>query len=201
MGRRYASVCNSLKIPFIGVDKNDKLPKDITHVILATPTDSHLIDIIKLRLKYPYHVKVLCEKPISKIKHPNDLDVLKDKVHEYFMVNQYAYYRDNIDETHNDGVTSYNYYNSGKDGNLWDCIQLIQLAKGAIKIRNNLPIWTCRINGFSLSRELIDHCYVKMIQDFTTDYTMYRRPWGIDTIIDAHEKVLRYEAGLNSNPS
>lgn len=202
MGRRYASICKQQKIPFIGVDKNDKLPTDyITHAIVATPTDQHIIDIMKLRFRYKNKLKVLCEKPIVKLKDLSELDILKGKHHDYYMVNQYAYYMESIGEIRSDGVTSYNYYNSGKDSIAWDCIQLIYLAKQRIELKNDSPVWKCTINGFHLSRELIDNCYIRMIQDFTSNFAIYRRPWGIETIIQAHKKVLEYESGFNSYPS
>ena len=197
MGQRYSAICRQEGIPFVGVDKNDRLPDSASHIILATPTEQHLVDILKLRLFYRNRVKLLCEKPIYKIRNISELDVLDHKKHQYFMVNQYAYYRGNIDDVHNDGLTSYNYFNSGKDGNLWDCIQLINLAKNKVKISNKSPIWECKINGFNLSRELIDQCYVKMVLDFVSNFVLYRRPWGLDVIKNAHMKVLKYERSLD----
>jgi hypothetical protein len=198
MGRRYISICNYLDIPCIGCDFDEIPPysdKFTTHFIIATPTDTHekiLKSICELK---KHSCKILCEKPINTTGYLSVLDDIKESGHEIFMVNQYAYYSHLIYESN--GVTSYNYYNSGKDGIFFDCIQLIHLAKDEIKLSNNNPIWDASINGVKLDRETIDLCYVKMIKDFYSNGEVYGKLWGESDIKTAHEKVIEYGKNFN----
>ena len=194
MGKRYGSILNSLGVEYKGFEIGDKpYYETFTHIIVATPTNCHIKDLddIIVAAHDKRTINVLCEKPIH--------SSVKDRCLEYtlkryekskcnlYMVNQYAYYAQDI--YYSDGQTVYDFYNSGKDSILWDCIQLIYLAKGAIKLANNSPVWDCKINGIKLDRESIDLCYMKMIKDFISYGKEYDKLWGISDIRKAHKIV------------
>jgi hypothetical protein len=144
----------------------------------------------------PYKKPILCEKPV--VKDTVTLFQLKQFVEtekvKLFMVNQYAYFK-----KEKKGESSYyNYYNTGKDGLYWDCIQIIHLAKSSCKIENTSPIWQCQINGMEYPRSVMDLLYLLMLQDFVGKQTNL---WGWDDIEKATLKVIKYEKDINSDPS
>ena len=201
MGRRYAAIANMENMYFHSIDVNDPIPTDFTHYLIATPTETHEAVLTNLCNMREEPVKVLIEKPYTIIKN-NDMNAfqvlgkLSTLGHKIYMVNQYAYYSHDLCD--NEGPTYYDYYHSGKDGIMWDCIQIIHLARNGVKFLNNQsPIWHCMINGVKLNRELIDLCYVKMLKDFCSDGKLYGRLWGIRETRQAHQAVMKYEAGLN----
>ena len=202
MGRRYSSICNSLKIKYTGIDINDPLPINVakyTHYIVSTPTHSHEKILHYLCAVNSLPLKILCEKPIvSKDVRPV-LQFAEERKHEIYMVNQYAYYSHLFSIS--DGETSYDYYNSGGDGLFWDCIQLIYLARGNVQLSNENPIWSASVNGHKLDRDVIDLCYMKMITDFYQNGAMYKSLWGKKEIIAAHDKVIRNGERLNWDSS
>ena len=204
MGRRYCSILDHLEVDYDTHEINQPSSKvKYNYILVATPTTDHLHTLDELS-KYQNNAKILCEKPISKTtsiytkrKLDHILELFSDNL---FMVNQYAYYSENI-EIPKESVTLYDFYNSGKDGISWDCIQLIHLAKGAIVLKNESPIWKCKINGVSLDREQIDLCYIKMIKDFLNDGKEYGRLWGLDDIRVSHKKARAHERLFNRDSS
>ena len=200
MGKRYAAILRHEGMPHTIIDKGDQFPpaeEGVTHFIIATPTDTHAEILQAVTSKYAAPVHILVEKPFTRLW--GNLDGLKpvkeaiDQGYHVYMVNQYAYYSEGIIE--GEGPTWYDFYNSGADGILWDCIQLIHLAKHIpATLANNAPVWQCGINGRRLNRELIDLCYVKMLKDFVTNGAEYGRLWGWKDIKESHQKVLEYEA-------
>jgi hypothetical protein len=200
MGKRYSAICKFLKIPFKGIDIGEYFdPDDYSNFIIATPTDTHLRVARLIIDNSTKHTRILCEKPIAIVSHVvNELsDVILDAKalgHEFFMVNQYAYYPGLPTEKE---PTFYNFYQSGKDGLKWDCIQIIYLARGEIILDNTSPVWECKINGLWLNRETLDECYVDMIDDFFRNSK--RKLWAWDDIFKAHLKVVEYEENPNRN--
>lgn len=181
MGRRYQAVLQYLNIPFQAIDEGDAVPNEhYRGVIIATPTDSH-VDLIEFynELGLP----ILCEKPIAK----NLPDVRRAlRCERLTMVNQYDY----LVPKGMFGETYYNYWNSGKDGPGWDCINIIGLANGPVpKISNESPLWKCQINGHELSIADMDSSYCRMIDDWV------KRPDAnnLDYIERAHLRVLNNE--------
>lgn len=208
MGRRYQAILNREQCDFDAFDFKDHFPNpnDYTHIIVTTPTHLHLSHLSQINAMADKPVNILCEKPIYKIdtQAKKDefyrlLNKLQSNGHKLNMVNQYAYYLDNINESIAYGETFYDYYNSGGDGIGWDCIQLIHLAQKEVYfLRNISPVWFSSINGHPLSRREIDLCYVKMIKDFLNDGGVYGRLWGYKDISEAHEKVGEYYERCNN---
>ena len=206
MGRRYSAICQLEKIAFTPIDKNDPLPRngDHTHFLITTPTDTHLKILDSLVANNINRMSILIEKPLVNSLCLAELIAALKKArrlgHSVYMVNQYAYYSHGIADS--EGPTYYDYYNSGKDGIFWDCIQLLYLARNGVPfLKNKSPIWHCMINGVKLDRELIDLCYLKMLKDFITDGDTYGRHWYERDIIKAHKSVIEYEINLNRHSS
>ncbi len=161
MGRRYRAICYHLGYQVIGADKEVSFidqsyyisSKSIDRIIIATPTSTHLdaINIFGSTVGRP----MLCEKPISQTG-------IVDGHNPLTMINQYKYLvdKDRI------GDTYYDYWNTGGDGLYWDCINIIGMAKGKVRIGNDSPIWTCGINGQKLSIADMDKAYIAMVKDW-----------------------------------
>ncbi len=131
-------------------------------VIIATPTFNHLSSIRRLAAS---GVPILCEKPISTdIREVLELcrDMEKAKI-KLRMVNQYEYMT--LDPAAA-GFTVYNYWNHGKDGLAFDCINILGLAKGEVNLGETSAVWTCAINGEVMSIADMDHAYIKMIRSW-----------------------------------
>lgn len=197
MGKRYCSILAHLGITTLKHDTKRLYPlaplaKAADKIIVATPTRTH-IDVL-MQLRESTDVDILCEKPIAR----KSLKMWQFK--NVYMVNNYAHLHMPL---HYLNRTRFDYYNSGNDGRLWDCIQLIALAKGRYNVEGYGPIWTCEINGNWIERKAIDYSYVGMITDFLKDKECV---WDWEYTQQIHEKVLdetekRNEDFPSRNPS
>jgi hypothetical protein len=210
MGRRYCSILEYLKQPYkvLDLDNMEQYPElaSICHkFIIATPTDTHLEYIEQL---LPFDCPILCEKPLSK-----DPRKLKEVLEPYedpklSMVVNYGYaFNLSVDDTyryfekengHRTHVTSYDYYNSGNDGLIWDCIQLVNLADGPISLKNKSPVWEVMINGVPIKREVIDMSYVLMVSDFVTGHLLQDKNPLIELHMDVEKMHEQYVQGYSS---
>lgn len=164
MGSRYARILQKLKVNVYGSDDNSSFMeqasfckrKGIDGIIIATPTATHL-DAINIFGNF-CNAPMLVEKPIAKAK------IVSPRFH-VTMVNQYDYLvrEDSV------GLSSYNYFKTGGDGLLWDCINIIGMARSSVKINNNSPIWRCMINGQRLHIQDMDRAYIHMLRDWVDD--------------------------------
>lgn len=160
--------------------------------IIASPTMAHEGHIEWFsQFKKP----MLCEKPICvgipelAIKNTN----LIQMVCQYKYLSPYDFYRDND--------TSYwDYWNSGRDGLVWDCIQVIGLAKNKITLENTSPKWRCKINNHTYQIQSMDFAYIEMIKKWLNKETICE----YSEFMNWHQKTLEfennYEASKNSNP-
>lgn len=200
MGKRYSSILNYLYYKWIGVDivnhpsSMDRIYNYYNYYIIATPTDTHA-KIIK-DIKSP-KANILCEKPITKdIAELKEIYALcKERYQSLFMVDNYCHcdlLHSSFNYTNN---TLYDYYNSGKDGLAWDCIQLINLASDKICLYNYSPEWTCAINGKTVSRDSIDRSYVLMIRTFLDD----KMHMNENRMIKLHENTGRIQDEINKS--
>ena len=200
MGRRYSTILSSLGVDWIGFDLGyEFVHQSLDTYIVATPTATHM-DIVE-KLGWNKRVKILIEKPVVKVTQihpPAELWPVRRSIsrgNQVFMVNQYAYYP-GINESKGD--TIYDYYKSGDDGLGWDCIQLLQLAKGSVFLSNQSPVWFCSINGLILSRDVLDRCYVEMVNDFLNDG---KKLWGWNEIRNATEKSYTWQKDFDRRAS
>lgn len=181
MGKRYAHICDSLGVNVLGCDMSSFVRQAMfchgnafDGIIVATPTHTHLDAINIFGSLCPY-IPILVEKPIEigKIKG-------FEKRIKLTMVNQYKYLVDDFSV----GPTYYDYFKTGGDGLFWDCINIIGLAKGEVRIKNDSTIWQCMINGKKLSLGDMDNAYVDMIKSWMED------PSGnMEYAFNAHRKV------------
>lgn len=183
MGKRYAAIMDWCNIPYYAFDLHnmDQLPEKVAKcesMIVATPTDGHFEMLLHLK---KYNLPILCEKPIT--KNLDQLYKLLGTDIKLKMVNQYSYI---VDKNKKDAMSEswYDYYKSGGDGILWDCINIIGLSVNFPRLSNESPIWKCRINDQDLNIAEIDYSYISMIQDWKDN----PKP-DHDYIAMAHEKV------------
>lgn len=167
-------------------------------VIVATPTQTHtelLLDILSRVSGRNPPVDVLCEKPVVKTDAQlKQLLSWHTSNARLYMVNQYNYAGKKRGQ---DRVTRYHYFNSGPDGLIWDCIQLIQLADQKIELDRAKPVWMCHINGSEVNRADVDLFYIRMILDFIGPM---QNLWGIDEITQATVKCLNLIDRFGENP-
>ena len=187
MANRYKAILRFLDIGFIGVDVNESISEDLIKssdgILIATPTETHLDLICKLK---DYQKPILCEKPLA--RSVKEIEKLKGMLSgiNLQMVDQYRYMRGHSLAS-GDSMTQYNYYNSGKDGLPWDCINIVGKANGQISLRGDSPIWTCKINGEVLSIRDMDFAYCSMIKDWTKSPKS-----NFHYALSAHEAVEKY---------
>ena len=217
MGRRYCAILDHLGVEYEGFDlvtspSEGRRPghflwrlrltsTGFTHYIIATPTDTHA-ELLRFLMDRFEAVNVLVEKPVT--RDPAELRALVKAAekggHDVYMVNQYAYGNRGAPPGVPRGKgypgkrTEYNYFNSGKDGLIWDCIQLLHLAKADIYLANISPERICIINGRVYRSDATDWLYIKMIRDF-----LGRRKWlwPIAEVIETHERANEYEKNID----
>jgi hypothetical protein len=194
MGKRYAAILKFLKKDVIGVDAHHS-PEDVKRcvraadgIIIATPTATHLKLIKGLRR---YKKPILCEKPFS--KNIRELaQVLEDYHRSETPLNMVYQYKELVGSKAV-GDSEYDYFRHGSDGLLWDCIQIIGLAKGNVTIREESPVWRCQINGERLSLNMMDVAYVTHVKKW-----LARPGQALGEILDVHMKVADLEKGVLS---
>lgn len=165
MGARYGLICRTLGLDVYGSDQSSFTEQgdfcvrnNIDGIIVATPTFTH-VDAINIFGNEAPDIPVLIEKPIRL----GPVETMPD--YKLTMVNQYKYLVDN-DRI---GLTYYNYFKTGGDGLLWDCINIIGLAKTEVSIKRQSPFWRCSINGQDLNIKDMDKAYYDMLDDWTTN--------------------------------
>ena len=165
MGRRYQAILRALKKPFVCFDVEsdmDAVVKKAQYcdgIIIASPTDTHFNYLVNLQ---SLGKNILCEKPLT--KSPTEMDYLKNGLGKtkLKMVMQYKI----LDTRAKCSPSHYDYFRTGNDGLYWDCIQIIGLARGPVKINNESPVWRCGLNGRRLNISQMDHAYIKMVKDW-----------------------------------
>jgi hypothetical protein len=165
MGRRYQAILKYLGKSFVAVDQETTSNEMKTYalrsdgVILATPTDLHVSQIREL---LPLKKPILCEKPITKnLEELRTLFGEIEKSHTPFrMMFQYSV----LSAPNRIGKTRYDYFRTGNDGLIWDCMQIIGLARGEVELKNESPVWSCILNGKTLNFTSMDAAYVAYVQ-------------------------------------
>ena len=182
MGKRYSLIlerycnCEVVRIDLLDylhtIDLNT-----CDGYIIATPTGSH-VDIIKKLI--PYKKPILCEKPITKsLMELQTLMSFEDL--DLSMINQYNFFDNPLLEGH----TTYNYFKTGNDGLLWDCINIIGTARSSYDVSNTSLIWKCKLNGRAIDLREMDHAYISNISAWVDGWR------NKEYILPAHEKVSR----------
>jgi hypothetical protein len=190
MGRRYQAILSYLGRPFHAVDRESsgerirELAEKSTGVIIASPTDTH-VDFIRefSNLRKP----ILCEKPVTKnIEHLHEvLDLVEKNKTPFRMMYQYQML---VDRSRL-GKSFYDYFRHGNDGLIWDCLQIIGLARGEVQLREVSPVWSCVVNGQKLNLQHMDAAYIAYVQRWFRDPDQNQ-----NEIIRAHERCAESEA-------
>lgn len=184
MGRRYLAILKYLKIQTVPIEVNDIWD---THTfdrcIVATPTDSHfdlLTDLIHLGKP------ILCEKPLSKdLKEIKILENI-DKWNTIRVVCNWNFLPQVL-FCHNE--VEYDYYYAGKDDLLWDCCQLLMIARdGTCSIKNESPVFKASINGIPVSLDDIGKSYVTMVQRWMTNTNDL---WSLSDAYEMSSRVIQ----------
>jgi hypothetical protein len=185
MGKRYGAILRYLGHTFKKIDLDTPKHeaewniKNSTHLIIATPTDIHDQNIVE-SVELNKDIRILCEKPV--VTNLSFLHTLS----EYDITMQMQYTE--LTSPSDSGFSQYNYFNHGKDGIVWDCFQVIALAKGEVKIFEDSPIWSCDLNGRSLRLSDMDMAYVKYTDKWLKGYKS-----DLLQLKDWHQKVSEYD--------
>lgn len=188
MGKRYQAILRFLKKDFMAFDADanpevvKKAVKNSAGVIIATPTDTHEAMI---REHMTAKVPILCEKPVCKDQKAL-MQLLRDLERTgtpFRMMFQYSL----LNDSNRIGKTRFDYYNTGKDGIYWDCIQIIGLARKEIQVFNKSPIWSCQLNGKFINFAHMDAAYIGYVQRW---FAQPDQDFGV--IRSVHEKVHAY---------
>lgn len=187
MGKRYKAIFKFLNLEYCCADIHStpdqilKMVSRANRIVIATPTETHK--------KYLYDfamtgIPVLCEKPFSKNLEEVEkiLNVYARANNPLEMVAQYK-----MLDGHT-GDSYYNFYNHGKDGLVWDCIQIIGLARGEVEVSETSPVWYCKLNGKEIDLRDMDGAYVKFFSNWNNF------PWGsFQEIYQMHKKTVEYQ--------
>ena len=192
MGKRYQAILKHLSQPFEGWDPKHGTapchPEKYSRFIIASPTDTHLGWVKALD---QYGKPILCEKPLSKDLGEVE-EILKCKS-ELTMMMQYTW----LFDRYSFGHSSYNYYQHGPDGLIWDCFQIIALARHEVELKEDSPIWKCVINGKPIRRGDMDEAYVGFVSAWLKGIV----PAAKQRLLEWHRKVKDYEEKWNSQAS
>lgn len=178
MGRRYAMILEqytSCHIVRIDVDNMNTDISDCDGFIVATPTDTHFDVLCKLAM---HQKPILCDKPLIKSRLKLKSLMSYDGL-DISMINQYEF----MINPKSKGHSYYNYFKTGGDGLLWDCMNIIGLAESSVKVNNQSVIWQCVINGEYLNITDMDTAYIDNIVSWVCGWR------NKDYILKAHDKV------------
>ncbi len=156
-------------------------------IIIATPTNTHL----KLVTKFSQMGKpILCEKPLVKTKH--ELDDLMCSVRLGRTKLRMTFQYQMLDMVSSNGHSHYDYFRHGNDGIVWDCMQIISLARKSIDLNETSPIWSCVLNGDRLNIADMDRAYI----DYVKLWFNYPQQ-DLSYLNDIHLKVIDYEKRMS----
>jgi hypothetical protein len=182
MGRRYAKILErycDCDVLVVDTDTHETTAdmQSCDGIIISVPTEVHVRTIYKNLM---YGKPILCEKPITKniLKLQTLLSI---EGLDLSMINQYEF----LDDKTSEGHTSYNYFKTGNDSLLWDCINIMGVARSSYDIRNDSLIWTCRLNGKQISLSDMDLAYIDNIKGWVNGWR------NKDYILGAHLKVAK----------
>lgn len=188
MGKRYQAILKHLNKEFKCADVRDSTysiegwAKESEGVIIATPTETHCEFLLLLEgTKKPF----LCEKPYSMIpKELEEIHWARQRGLDITMMLQYQF----LDNPSSSGPSHYNYFRHGSDGLVWDCFQIIGLARDEISIGESSPIWKCQLNGVELRLGDMDKAYIMAVESW-----LRGEKQDFKAVMKMHEKVLKFK--------
>lgn len=170
IGRRYRVILEHLGVDFEEYDNPEhkffgveqSFYKRFTHAIIATPTHTHLDWIDELP-----PIWKLVEKPASK-----DLEGLEQRKlnHGCFVVNNYQF----LPSANTRRKITYNFYNTGRDGLIWDVCQLVYIAyknKVELEVKTDSFWWDLKWGMHQIAYHEIERSYYHMLKAFCSGDT------------------------------
>lgn len=181
IGRRYQAVLRALHVPYRIHDLGDELSfEGVTHVLIASPTETHV--------KYCWladecNLPFLCEKPLT--KNVTEAEELARNTSNGYVVNNWAFLGTNFDLAPIPRRITYDFYNTGRDGLLWDVCQLIyfsKLAKAELFVNTNSHTWDVTWNDDDVAYRAIEQSYLQMVRAFLADrsHALWTLPMGLE---------------------
>lgn len=197
IAKRYKAILNYLGQEWRGFDVLDDIQtvhqavQKSDGIIIATPTDTHT------NLIAEYSVKgkpILCEKPIS--KNIDEVRQIEDFCRSHQVPLQMVYQYQYLVKPRSIGESIYDFYEHGKDGLIWDCIQIVGLSRREPELRERSPHWFCKINGHTLNKADMDPAYTHMVG------LWIRNPKdNLGMMLEAHEKTAEMERRWQTLPA
>lgn len=194
MGRRYVAILKHLKEDVYFVDNeftSYQLLPCFDAFVVATPTSNHFP---MLKMLASLGKPVLCEKPLCQ-RGLEIEDIERRAIQsntDIRMVCNWKY-AINLAMTRAQKIAvegemeiEYNYFDSGKDGFFWDCIQLIHLA-GRFKYDRTHPAFEAKVNGIDVTLEHIHASYVLMVSEWL--HGDKSKLWNLEDALKATKKV------------
>jgi len=176
MGQRYCKILNRAGIEVLEYDL--KISKDINlrasgavGAIICTPTDTHLVYIEQLcELQVPF----LCEKPVCLSVGDTERawEFVQQAGVNAHVVSNWRYTRHGFMgwDTGSHEI-NYKHFHSGNDGLLWDCCQLVYLAKDhRPTLSSEADQFSCTIDGEEISLLDIEESYSLMLMDWLRQF-------------------------------
>lgn len=189
MGKRYQAIFRYLGIQFQAFDALHGLDEILRSasasegVVIASPTATHAQYIEALA---PLRKPILCEKPVTKdlLQLRRLISLCRDAGTPLRMMFQYSM----LVSSSRIGRSFYNYFRHGNDGLIWDCLQIIALARGTLVLKEESPVWSCVINGQKLNIAHMDAAYIAYVQKWLRDPAQ-----DLGEIYLIHERVQQAE--------
>ena len=201
IGSRYKAVLQALGEEFLVFDVPRAQPERLRRyaekcdrVLICSPTHTHFDYCVEIEaLNKPY----LCEKPLC----TNEFQAEALKSHRRgFVVNNWAFLRTNYDLDSNPAHISYDFFNTGKDGLLWDVCQLIyiaKLAKCSLSVRRDSYYWDVTWSGTEVPYQYIEKSYLQMMRAFLEDN--WKELWSLQRGIEMTKLVIDLEQQIGGN--
>ena len=191
MGRRYCALLRMLNEEVTEFDLGDSIDEQ-NPTIIATPTETHC-NVAKECIRFGVK-RLLIEKPISKdIGSVVELQTLaKEHFCDVRMVCNWRF-ASILPLNADSHSVSYNFYNTGKDGFAWDCIQLIYLASNIttdLYLSNDSGLFVCNIDSIPVSLSDVDRSYITMLATWLESPAYL---WDLEDALKATDKVIQYE--------
>lgn len=197
MGKRYKAIFSYLGIDTVGVDIGIYVkPVDITHIIICTPTETHIQQIYVYTELFP-DASILVEKPLA--LNCEAAKQVFDIGHEkLYIVNNWAHAHEYKMLRVGQCDVLYNYYQTGPHGLYVDCCQLIYLSKSpeCCSLQNVSPVFCANVDG-CITKEMIDWSYIKMINAWLGNEKEYL--WDMIDAVNMAEMVENYEKHMGKS--
>lgn len=174
IGKRYAAILRNLGVEFDIYDSTAHTERvsewtKYDKAIVATPTETHTQICMELIFaKVPF----LCEKPFT--KDIRKAAILREAAETLgvpgFVVNNYGF----VTRGRWPQDLTYDFYNTGKDGIVWDVCQLVYLAKlyrANLIVEKHSFTWDFYIDKEKIEYARIERSYEEMISMFLSGHT------------------------------